>query len=155
MSSLKTISDATAELLEAAESRMQVVLSLDGVDFRDADVAEISSTVAQLAAVDVMETFSPERFTARGACSKLGLRPGVAIDISTGFDLSDKSQVEEVKKLVEQERPFLLTGSPPCSSFSRLQYLSVGKTPHHVRVKREALGERLLLVAVGFYREQL
>ena len=65
---------------------------------------------------------SRSQFAALAA--NFGLRPGFAIDLATGLDLTQEEHVQELEKLVEEQDPYLLTGSPPCDSLSVLLNVS-------------------------------
>jgi len=76
-----------------------------------------------LSSVDVMEVFSPARFTQ--LAGKFGLRPGIAVDLDefkengeTKWDLDRKQDVQEVHEYIDREDPYLATGSPPCETCS-------------------------------------
>ena len=107
---------------------------------------------------DVMEVFSPPRFTAEAQL--FGLRPGLSIDLETrkrngdSWDLTQESDLREVLGLIRSEEPWFVTGGPPCESFSSLQRLSAQKgDPDKKQSKRER-GEHLLKAAVRCYLEQ-
>eukprot|EP00971_Amphidinium_carterae_P043601 858237-Amphidinium_carterae.1 len=78
-----------------------------------------------MAAVDVAEVYSPERFKRRAL--QIGLSTGVAADLSTGWDLSVDAQRQRCRARLEEEAPRLLVASPPCTCFSSLQHLNAGK----------------------------
>ena len=56
--------------------------------------------------------------------NKYGLVPGEAMDLTTGWDFNLESHRERATKYVEEEKPFVVIGSPPCTPFSQLQTLS-------------------------------
>jgi hypothetical protein len=70
----------------------------------------------------VSELYSPPRVTAKAR--SLGLRPGLAIDLDTGWDLSILEQQREAERRIEDEDPELLMMSPECKRFSQLQALN-------------------------------
>ena len=53
----------------------------------DAESRIIWSLVRQ---VDITEVYSPQRVTQ--VCSKFGLTPGMAVDLTTGWNLADRKQ---------------------------------------------------------------
>ena len=91
----------------------------------------------ELGAVYILDAFSPERFTDPVLCSKLGLRPGFAVDLceckpygpNAGeyWDLNKPADIKELQEMIDYEEPFLLTGSPPCDPFSQLLKISTHK----------------------------
>jgi hypothetical protein len=72
--------------------------------------------------VDVMEVFSPGRFTRKTGA--FDLRGGMALDLRTGWNLSEPEQVKKAWEIWEESRPVLLVMSPMCKAFSVLQNLS-------------------------------
>ena len=94
--------------MEQAFSEQQV--SLKGTECRD-----VAALLLETCAVDVMEVFSPRRFTAKA--SAFGLRPGMAIDLEEGWDLDREEDRQQAMAYVDMEKPTLLTGSPPCEAF--------------------------------------
>ena len=76
----------------------------------------------------------------------MGLRAGYAVDLcepkvagpnqGEHWDLSRDRDVAELDMVVHAEKPFLLTGSPPCDPFSQLLRISEGRRdPAQVRAK--------------------
>ena len=76
-----------------------------------------------LHSVDLTEVYSPERVVK--FCSKYGLIPGDSFDLRNGYDLSDPKVQAQVAKRVQETKPKLLIGCPPCTMFSRLQQLNL------------------------------
>ena len=72
--------------------------------------------------VDIMEVFSPGRFTEKTGA--FDLRPGLALDLRTGWDLSDPNVVKKAWLAWKDSEPTLLVISPMCKAFSVLQNLS-------------------------------
>ena len=58
-------------------------------------------------------------------CEKFGLKPGRAMDLAAGWDL-DREE-DRKRKTIDEEKPFLLIGSPPCTFFSNMQELNKAK----------------------------
>eukprot|EP00435_Cladocopium_sp_Y103_P068786 s76_g32.t1 len=109
------------------------------------DSYEAAKTVAQLAAMDVIELFSPTRVNQY--VERFGLRKGAAIDLeelkpdgSDYWDLDRQEDFEQVMDLITMEQPWLLTSSPPCTTFSPLRRLSNFKRPKEIVEAEEALG---------------
>ena len=75
----------------------------------------------------ISEIFSPPRVAAQAQL--VGMRPGFSVDLETQsadgqhWDLCKDSHVEDLFKLLEEEKPTFLGGSPPCGPFSSLQNL--------------------------------
>ena len=69
----------------------------------------------------VSEVYSPGRFT--DECNSLGLEPGTAFDLRTGWDFTRKAHREAADRLLDIKQPWLLIGSPICGPFSQLQAL--------------------------------
>lgn len=115
----------------------------------------------ELGSVDVVEIFSPPRFVASAA--KFGLAPGFSVDLSAQkpdgsgefWDLNKMRDVKQLDKLVDEEDPILLTGSPRCDPFSVLRSLnwrSLGLEPN---VSKKIEGEKRLDLSVDYYWKQL
>ena len=81
--------------------------------------------------VDVAEIYSPPRMTAMA--HSLGQKAGSAMDLTTvdedgmPWDFSVTSNQKKAMKILEEERPWLLVVSPPCTMFSTLQNLTLEK----------------------------
>ena len=73
---------------------------------------------------DICEVYSPPRITE--ACINK-VRPGWALDLTVkradgrAWDFSDQAMRNEATRMVVQDKPFCLIGSPPCTMFSVLQ----------------------------------
>ena len=72
--------------------------------------------------VDITEVFSPPRVVKQG--EKLGFKAGTSMDLMTGWNFELKADRERAIKLIKEEKPKLLIGSPPCTYFSMLQELN-------------------------------
>ena len=72
--------------------------------------------------VDVSEIFSPERVGA--LCRDYGLKPGMSMDIKTGYDFDSKKDRDGIWESIMRDEPSLVIGSPPCTLCSRLQELN-------------------------------
>ena len=75
-------SQAKAELLPSNEASIINAFSFNKVDISANQVRDIVIMSIELGAVDILEVFSPKRFTDPILCSKLGLRSGFAVDLS-------------------------------------------------------------------------
>ena len=69
--------------------------------------------------VDVAEVYSPPRVTTHAA--KMGLAPGEAMDLTTGWDFTLERHRQAALKYIQKVKPKLLIGSPECTMFSALQ----------------------------------
>jgi len=69
-------------------------------------------------AIDIAEVFSPPRLAP--AASKAGLQGGWSMDLSTGWDLSDREQQAKAMNMLDETKPGLLIASPPCTYFGTL-----------------------------------
>ena len=75
-----------------------------------------------LLGVDIMEVYSPERVT--GLCAKFGLQSGAALDLTNGYDFDLEADRKRCWKIVKEDKPYMLIGSPPCTLFSLLLELT-------------------------------
>jgi hypothetical protein len=70
---------------------------------------------SHLSRVDMSEIFSPKRVTA--ACKQVGLVPGEAMDIKSGYDFDKMADRQKCWDSVLKDEPLLIIGSPPCPFF--------------------------------------
>ena len=71
---------------------------------------------------DVAELYSPKRVAL--IAEKLELRPGEAMDLTTGWDFNIERHRDAARRYLTKARPKLLIGSPMCTMFSTLQNLT-------------------------------
>ena len=95
-----------------------------------------SSTRRRRGKYDVCEAFSPPRVALRA--QERGLRAGWSLDIlhedgrtKRRWDLSKREGAEEAFRMVERDRPQLVTLSPPCTKFCALWHLVKHGVPRH------------------------
>ena len=99
---------------------------------------ESAKMIADLAAMDVIEgVFHPS--VLNQMVERFGLRKGAAIDLeelkpdgSSYWDLDKQEDFEQALELISMEQPWLVTSSPPCTTFSPLRRLSNFKRPADV-----------------------
>ena len=83
--------------------------------------------------VHVTELFGPGKFTSRAA--SFGLNPGHAFDLrlkdenGVPWDLSDPERQKVCEAIIDEEKPYLLVGSPICKAFSTIMNLNKGRDP--------------------------
>ncbi len=82
------------------------------------------------------EVYSVPRVTEAAArLPSCGLVPGFAFDLRTcnaagkPWDFRDKDMRREAKRMLEEQKPWILVGSPPCTPFSTWQALNERKRP--------------------------
>ena len=85
-----------------------------------------------LGLVDVAEVYSPPRLTE--AAKRFNLKPGSALDLTTGWDFSKSEDREEAKALLRKEQPLFVMLTPECGPWSQTQNLN---DPEVVAQKRE------------------
>ena len=71
---------------------------------------------------DVTEIFSPERVAQ--VCREFGLKPGLSMNIKSGYDFDDKKDRDRCWEAIKRDKPSIVIGSPPCTLFSKLQELN-------------------------------
>ena len=119
-------------------------LSLDGPE--DEELLEMIKK-----SVDVAEIFCPPRSTARASRHKLN--PGLALDLRTGWDLSDPKHISAMWRYLDRAKPMLVVGSPECSAFSKLATLTKCK-PAYAKTLRDGLSHLRLMCRVYEYQQQ-
>ena len=85
-------------------------------------VQDKGGLVERICAVDVCEVFSPPRVTVEA--TRFGMSAGDAMDLTTGWDFNIPEHRHRAEQYVDQEKPLVLIGSPPCVAFSQLQSLA-------------------------------
>ena len=84
---------------------------------------------AAILGVDITEVYSPER--AAKVARKFGIQAGSPFDPMNGWDFNlEEHRRKAWTKVNEEESPYLLVGSPPCTYFSMLQELNVAVHGH-------------------------
>ena len=96
-----------ARALEKTKLAVTDTYRAKGVDITAAEIASVSTLLLQLSSVDVAEVFSPPLFT--DAAPSLGLKPGFAVDLATGWNLRNTSDKETFFQKLERDDPYLLT----------------------------------------------
>lgn len=94
-----------ARAFERTKSAVTDIYRAREVDITAAEIASVSTVLLQLGSVDVVEVFSPPCFT--DAAPSLGLKPGFAVDLATGWNLQNKSDKEAFFQKLEQDDPYL------------------------------------------------
>ena len=106
------------------------------------------------------EVYSPPRVTS--LAHQFGLRAGFALDLTVldeddglpwDFDNIDKQK--KAMRLVKEQKPYLLIGSPMCRAFSVIQHLNKQRMPAWTWEEMMAHGKRHLEFRCTLYREQL
>eukprot|EP00971_Amphidinium_carterae_P086480 1711348-Amphidinium_carterae.1 len=87
--------------------------------------------------------FSPPRFTE--AAAQYRLKPGVAVDLVTGWDLLRPEHEQELERVQSSDLPWLLTVSPRCDPFSPLLNLSARARSDESRDQQQYDGGRHFL----------
>ena len=131
----------------------------NNIEITEKEVSDIASLSCEMAATDIAEVYSPKRFTALAHQYKL--RPGFAVDLcetkahGEHWNLNKPADVEELFKLIDQDEPLLITGSPPCHLFSKLQAISWNKIPPEIREKRMTEALHHLHTSCDEYEKQI
>ena len=81
-----------------------------------------------------MEFFSPPRVAVE--LRRYGLRAQYSFDIQTGYDFTTFEDRARAMRLVGTHCPFFTMLSPPCTMYSPLQNLNLGKMDPQVKKKR-------------------
>ena len=140
------------------KASVQAMFTGYGLEASETEIADIASLSCDMAAVDIAEVYSPQRFTAEA--ERFKLRSGFAIDLceqKPSGEYWDMTKPEDVKlawELLKKDEPLLLTGSPPCHMFSQLQNISWSKIAPEIRKKRMDEALHHLHTSVDLYEEQ-
>ena len=102
---------------------------------------------------DVAEVYSPPRVTKRAKAH--GLKPGWALDLSTGWDFSKRAHRLQALRLIKDTRPSVIVLSPPCCVFSPLRNLTNYKRDTATVRQEESDGRLHLDFAVSLALLQL
>ena len=93
---------------------------------------------------DLAEIFSPPRIVTiakkNGLAARWSFDRLVEKEAGVPWDLTRRAHQMEILRIIEDEKPQLVIGSPPCSHFSKIMALNWPKTPRHKRraMMREA-----------------
>ena len=127
------------------------------VEASDALIDEVGALLTESGGAQIIETVTPDRFAAKAG--DLGLRQGFAFDLCGNkpygphegewWDINKNSDVKELFEVIAFVRPMIVTGSPPCTSFSKFQNASW----YPEWEKWQAT--KLLHVALDVYEEQI
>ena len=108
----------------------------------------------------VAEIYSPPRVTK--VASKIGLRTGFALDLSVNnpisdkpWDFNDESMCAQAEQMVDEQRPLLLIGSPPCRAFNSLFSSNISRMKPEVVRGMIREGIKHVLFCVKLYRKQM
>ena len=106
-----------------------------------------------LGAHEVAEVFSPLGVTA--TYKKYELLPGYAIDLEIGWDLTSSDDAKSIQTTLQEEDPYLVTGSPPCEAFSPLRALDERRVDPETRALRLEVGKDILQTTCDFHEQQM
>ena len=120
---------------------------------------EAAKSIADLAAMDVVEVFSPERMNKEA--ERFGLRKGIAVDLeemkpdgSERWNLDKDEDFQLLLEILDAEKPWLVTSSPPCTTFSPLRRLSNHKRLKEIVEQEEMLGRLRLRRSIRCCKRQ-
>lgn len=137
----------------AERARDSQAQCLEALGFSSAERQSVAKDLAKLGQelndIHVAEIFSPPRVTA--AAGRMGLTPGLAFDISQGWDLDNPANIRRLWQYVRSERPMLIIGSSECRAFSSLQNLSQGSPNYQATLDK---GARHLKLVTAIYKWQ-
>ena len=91
---------------------IQGTYEANGIEITEQEIMDIARLSMQMSAVDIVEIYSPKRFTA--LAERYRLRPGFAVDLNetkedgTHWDLNKPKDIQEVHDIVDRDEPVLL-----------------------------------------------
>ena len=111
----------------------------------------------------VSEIYSPPRVTELPKRTRSKhLMAGFALDLTvlgeggTPWDFSSPLKRAKARRLVREQKPYMLIGSPQCKDFSTWQYLNESKSSDPEAMRRAKVGSIVHLDFVAsLYREQV
>ncbi len=148
------LSTSKAEMMSLVKSQIERQCRQYEMDVTADEVECIAATALEIGSVDVAEIYSPHRFSARA--EEFQLRPGFAADLvewkpdGTPWDLTNPSDVKLLEEMLDEQEPALLTGSPPCETFSQLRNISRAKRDPVKVAAEEAAGRHSLHTSIYF-----
>ena len=107
----------------------------------------------------VSEVYSVPRVAAQAMT--VGMRPGFSIDIGTlkpdgtPWNLEDDRDFKYLRMWREEEKPFLLCGSPPCNAFSKMMTWNRSRMDPKRHKEVMQAGRLHLQRSCELYREQM
>jgi hypothetical protein len=137
------------EAVRAEATTLMELLMVHGVD-------------AEAAKAKVAELYSPPRVTKElRKVRSMNLAAGSTFDMvadpaGRAWDFRRADDRARARRQISEEKPYLVIGSPPCTSFSRLNVnLNHGRVDPQELQRRQAEGRLLLDFAAEVYRDQL
>ena len=115
------------------------------MDISSVELTDMSMICLEMAACDVVDLYSPPRYTAMA--SAFGLKRGFAADLSTGWDFDKEGEEEKLLKELEWEDPFLGVGTPPCNFMTQILNIMKNRMSPERREELRATGRRHLKTA--------
>ena len=151
------MSDEKAAAIAVAEVMIDRQYRNQKVEINELELKQIATLAVEVGGSHALDMFGSAKFTAEAP--KWGVRPAFVTDLSEKkpfgpnkgkyWDLTSKEDIDELKEMQSYEKPTLLTGGPPCNTFSLLQGASAEEDESKMRAAR-----KLLHVAVQSYRRQ-
>ena len=114
---------------------------------------------------DIVELYSQPRVAQEATAKRregVDLIPGWSFDLTkadpqTGkpWDLSNEKIQSRVKKIIAENRPLFVIGSPPCTPFSVLQNINKGRRCPKVVAQELDLGKKHMKFCIEIYNAQV
>ena len=115
-------------MFEKIEESLRPICMVE--DLNDDEIMGLCILSNELNACETTAILNPSKFAS--CATRLGLREGLAVDLTTArangrmWDLSLEDDRAELRRVLNQEQPELLAGSPPGNDFSSLLNTCVG-----------------------------
>ena len=107
---------------EQAEERKRPKGHMDIEMETEVPETHLIKELRRVAAVDLMEMYSPPRTTVEA--KKFGLAAGEAMDLTTGWNFNKAEDRKKAMDYIDKHKPKLVIGSPECIMFSLLQSMT-------------------------------
>ena len=152
---MKSVGEVALMKNEVIRDLLAVTTSMGGNHHRN------RRQLRKMARAVVSEIYSPPRVTAAAARLKgLKIDPGVALDLTTTdeygrpWDFSKKEVQDRAEKLLDEQGPDLIVGSPMCTAHSPWQRINRVRNPMAYKRKKQESRRHLEFVC-KIYRRQV
>ena len=145
---------------EQARQRQREIMSI--VDSLGGSSRTFRRERARSTRAIISELYSPPRISALAReLPKFGIAPGLALDLTTcnsegePWDFSKSRMRDEAERLLDEQKPVLLVGTPMCTAFSTWQFINNTKRDPNIVAREKAAGRMHLAWVCKMYLKQI